>query len=171
MIYKLLGSLLLLGAGGYVSLAVHRFERRRLSVLDGYISLISYIKGQIDCYAMPITDILARADPALIAACLGLDAPLSPHRAIPPDRAEIHPLPTLIRESRLYLEPESERLLATFTGELGAVFRAEQVARCDYYLEALTRQRSKLAEALPARLRVGSTLCMCCAVAAAILLW
>ena len=168
MIYKLLGTLLLLGAGGYVSLAVNRFERRRLSVLDGYVSLIQYIKGQIDCYAMPLTDILARADPALIAACLGLDAPRAVQSA---PWEEIIPLPTLIHESRLYLEPESERLLTTFTGELGAVFRAEQVARCDYYLEALTRQRSKLAEALPARLRVGSTLCMCCAVAVTILLW
>ena len=59
--YKLLGTLILLGAGGYVSLAMNRFERRRLSVLDGYLSLIQYIKGQIDCYAMPLTDILARA--------------------------------------------------------------------------------------------------------------
>ena len=168
MIYKLLGTLILLGAGGYVSLAVNRFERRRLSVLDGYISLIQYIKGQIDCYAMPLADILARADPALIAACLGLDVLPLPD---PADWEGVTPLPALIRESRLYLEPESERLLTTFTGELGAVYRAEQVARCDYYLEALNHQRGRLAEALPSRLRVGSTICMCCAAAAAILLW
>ena len=61
--------------------------------------------------------------------------------------------------------------LTALSGELGAGFRAEQVARCDYYLEALVGQRSKLADALPARLRVGSTICMCCAVAATILLW
>lgn len=165
--YKLLGTLILLGAGGYVSLAMNRFERRRLSVLDGYLSLIQYIKGQIDCYAMPLTDILARADPSLIAACLGLDGP----RGSEPAGGGMLPLPSLVSESRLYLEPESERLLTAFTGELGNTFRAEQVARCDYYLEALTRQRGKLADTLPARLRVGSTLCMCCAAAATILLW
>lgn len=169
MIYKLIGTVLLLMTGGYVSLYVNRFERRRLEVLDGYISLIGYIKGQIDCYAMPLADILARADPALIAACLGVE-----YRSQPPayrmwDRGD--PLSTLLRESRLYLEPECERLLITFTGELGTTYRAEQVARCAYYVEALTRERNKLAEHLPARLRTCGTLCMCCAVAAAVLLW
>ena len=67
VIYKLLGSLVLLFAGGYVSIAITRFERRRLRVLDGYISLIYYIKGQIDCYAMPLSDIMASADPTVLA--------------------------------------------------------------------------------------------------------
>ena len=165
MIYKVIGCIVLLIAGGYVSLAVVRFERRRLRVLDGYISLIYYIKGQIDCYAMPLVDILAHADPALIAACLGLESE-STLPALPSA-----PLPTMVQESRLYLEPESERLLTTFTGELGSSFRAEQVTRCDYYIQALTRERQKLADTLPARLRTAATLCICCTVAVAVLLW
>lgn len=165
MIYKVIGCIVLLIAGGYVSLAVVRFERRRLRVLDGYISLIYYIKGQIDCYAMPLVDILAHADPALIAACLGLESE-STLPALPPA-----PLPTMVQESRLYLEPESERLLTTFTGELGSALRGEQVARCEYYIQALTEERKKLNDTLPARLRVSCVLCMCCATLAAILLW
>ena len=165
MIYKVIGCIVLLIAGGYVSLAVVRFERRRLRVLDGYISLIYYIKGQIDCYAMPLVDILAHADPALIAACLGLESE-STLPALPST-----PLPTMVQESRLYLEPESERLLTTFTGELGSALRGEQVARCEYYIQALTEERKKLSDTLPARLRVSCVLCMCCATLAAILLW
>ena len=64
MICKILGSFFLLCAGGYAAVAVTRFEHRRLRVLDGYISLLYYIKGQIDCYAMPMPDILAKADPS-----------------------------------------------------------------------------------------------------------
>ena len=165
MIYKVIGCIVLLIAGGYVSLAVVRFERRRLRVLDGYISLIYYIKGQIDCYAMPLVEILAHADPTLIAACLGLES-ASTLPALPPA-----PLPTMVQESRLYLEPESERLLTTFTGELGSALRGEQVARCEYYIQALTEERKKLSDTLPARLRVSCVLCMCCATLAAILLW
>lgn len=165
MIYKVIGCIVLLIAGGYVSLAVVRFERRRLRVLDGYISLIYYIKGQIDCYAMPLVDILAHADPALIAACLGLESE-STLPALPST-----PLPTMVQESRLYLEPESERLLTTFTGELGSALRGEQVARCEYYIQALTEERRKLSDTLPARLRVSCVLCMCCATLAAILFW
>ena len=168
MIYKVIGTVVLLLAGGYISAAMTRFERRRLRVLDGYISLIYYVKGQIDCYAMPLSDILARADPAIIAACLGRDSP----DALPPLPTNGEPpLPALVKESRLYLEPESERLLTTLTGELGTTYRAEQVARCDYYVTALTEERRKLNDTLPARLRATCTLCICCAIGAAILLW
>ena len=165
MTCKLIGSLILLFAGGYVSLAITRFERRRLRVLDGYISLIYYIKGQIDCYAMPLSDILASADPAVIAACLGLD--LTTPLPLPADI----PLTAMVQESRLYLEPEAERLLTTLTGELGATYRTEQVTRCDHYLTALTEERKKLRDTLPARLRATCTLCLCCALGAAVLLW
>ena len=163
MIWKLLGSLILLFAGGYVSVTITRFEHRRLRVLDGYISLIYFIKGQIDCYAMPLADILASADPSVIAACLGLD--LTTPLPVP------RPLPDMVRVSRLYLEPEAERLLTTLTGELGSTYRAEQVIRCDHYLAALTEERKKLKDTLPARLRATCTLCICCALVAAVLLW
>jgi hypothetical protein len=168
MIYKLVGCVVLLLAGGYVSASFTRFEHRRLRVLDGYIALIHYIKGQIDCYAMPLSDIFARVDPTVIAACLGLPpdtpVPVSSHMGE-------HSLPNMVRESRLYLEPESERLLKAFTGELGTTYRAQQVARCEHYLEALTEERKRLHDTLPARLRTGSILCLCCALGAAVLLW
>jgi hypothetical protein len=77
----------------------------------------------------------------------------------------------MVRESRLYLEPEAERLLTTLTGELGSTYRAEQVNRCDHYLTALTEERKKLMDTLPARLRATCTLCICCALVAAVLLW
>ena len=168
MILKLMGSLVLLLAGGYVSLSITRFEKRRLRVLDGYISLIYYIKGQIDCYAMPLSDILASADPAILAACLGLDRT---EGYLPPALTGDRPITSMVEESRLYLEPEVERLLTTLTGELGSTYRAEQVARCDHYLSALTRERRKLGDSLPARLRAVCTLCLCSAVVAALLLW
>ena len=167
MLCKILGTLALLCAGGYVSLSVNRYEHRRLAVLDGYIALIYYIKGQIDCYAMPLADILTRADPTLIAACLGGDSP-----ALPPSPGEGGAyLPALLRESRLYLTPECERLLRGFSGELGTTYRAEQVARCEHYLAVLTHERSRLSDAIPARLRTCGTLCICCAVALSLLLW
>ena len=149
-------------------MAIVRFEQRRLRVLDGYISLIYYIKGQIDCYAMPLSDIMASADPAVLAACLGLDVSVG---HLPPVVTGDRPITAIVQESRLYLEPEVERLLTTLTGELGSTYRAEQVARCDHYLTALTEERRKLGDSLPARLRAICTLCLCSAVVAALLLW
>ena len=172
LIYKLIGSGLLLLVSGYVALAVRRFEYRRLRVLDGYISLICFIKGQIDCYAMPLTDILSRADPLILANCLGLETPRTATLTFPGwGMGGEMPLPAMVRESRLYLQPETERLLSGIAGELGSMYRAEQVSRCDYYIQALTEERRKLYETMPARLRTCSTLCLCCAVGAAVLLW
>ena len=167
--FKLLGALLLLLSGGYVSLEVGRYERRRLRVLDGYVALIVYIKGQIDCYAMPLNDILARADPLLLADCMGAEGP-APFAFTELAEGE-GILQALLAESRPYLDPESERLLTGFVGELGTSFRAQQVARCAYYQEALTEERRKLYEALPARRRICGTLCLCCALGAAVLFW
>lgn len=166
MLYKVLGVILLLAAGGYVSVSVTGVERRRLGVLDSYISLLYYIKGQIGCYAMPVNDILWSADPSLLAACLGRGASSGGDFQHPPLT-----LPDMIRDSRLYLEPETERLLTAFSSELGHTFREEQVARCDHYLEALGEERRRLAEALPGRIRMNSVLCLCCVMGVAVLLW
>lgn len=172
MIYKALGSLFLLMAGGYLSVSVSRYQRRRLFVLDAYLSLIYHIKGQIDCYAMPLRDILAAVDPGLLAACLGSDDPRTALELVPNLLATPEsPLPLLVRESRLYLEPETERLLTAFALELGATHRIDQVARCDHYITVLGEERHRLLETLPTRIRVGSTLCLCAAAGAAVLLW
>ena len=163
MLHKWLGAGMLLLAGGYASVAMNRMEQRRLWVLDSYIALLRYIKGQINCYAMPVGDILSAADPHLLKSCLG-DAK-APKGAMPTT------LPAMISTARLYLEPESERLLLNFSAELGHTFRAEQVARCDDYILALGEERRKLAEVTPLRVRINSILSLSTAIGVAILLW
>ena len=163
MTAKQLGSLLLVGAGLYISLILARYERRRVRVLDGYLSLLRFIRGQIDCFSMPVGQILAAVDSSVLAACRGQSGAFAGRPAAS--------LPLLLRESRGYLGAESERLLSCFAHELGHTHRAEQVGRCDYYLSALEEQRGRLADTLPARTRTDSALCLSCAVAAAILLW
>lgn len=167
MIYKILGVVILLLAGGYVALGITRVERRRIGVLDSYISLLFYIKGQIGCFAMPMEEILSRADPVLLAGCLGY-----PH--LPRETTVIvdtPALPDMIRVSRVYLEPETERLLIAFSSELGHTYREEQVARCEYYIEMLGEERNRLIEAVPGRIRINSVLCLCCILGVAVLLW
>lgn len=167
MTYKIIGVVILLIAGGYVSVSITRVERRRLGVLDSYISLLFYIKGQIRCFAMPVKDILAHADPALLAGCLG-------YPRLPRETTVVSEAPALsdmIRDSRVYLEPETERLLIAFSSELGNTYREEQVTRCEYYIEMLGEERNRLAEAVPGRIRTNSMLCLCCILGVAVLMW
>ena len=84
---------------------------------------------------------------------------------------DVPALPDMIKESRAYLEPESERLLTAFSSELGHTFREEQVMRCEHYIEALEEERRRLSEAVPTRVRMNGILCMCCVLGMVVLLW
>ncbi|CDC63840.1 unknown [Clostridium sp. CAG:448] len=157
LLFKIIGTLFVCGAGiGFTVFAI-RFERCKLQILDAYIALIFYIKGQIDSCAMPIGEILRGAGRAL--------AEFPALAVISPDEDPID------KSSVYYLDRESLRLLRSFFSELGSLYREEQLRRCDYYIEALTSQRQKLHEMLPARLRLVCTLVLCTAAGITILLW
>ena len=158
MLYlKLLGGGLLIAAGGFSAHTVSGFEKKRLSVLDAWIDLIFYIRGKIDCYLMPLDEILSSADQELLKACMCSD----PHPT----------LRALLDRSSVYLTEEPKRLLNAFVKEIGSSYREEQLRRCDYYIQTLRSEREKIAKELPARLRLSVSLSLCAAFAAAILLW
>ena len=157
MTLKLLGGLILLCAGGQTAWNLRTYEKRRVSVLDGWLDLLFYIRTSIDCYLTPVEDIFAEADPTLLRACMGDGTVKSPT--------------DLLSCSLPYLDEEAKRLLESFSREIGNCYREEQVKRCDYYLSALRAIREKKTAELPARLRVRSALCLCSAVGLAILLW
>lgn len=163
LLFKWLGAGMILLMGGYAALAMNRMERRRLDVLDGYISLLRYVKGQINCYAKPVPEILSGADPDLLRVCMGEWR----GRQLVGGESFL----CLIDAARLYMEPETERLLRNFSAELGQTFRTEQVTRCDDYILALNAEREKLATAAPMRVRVNSVLSLCAAMGIVILLW
>ena len=154
---KLLGGAVLVLAGGLASaLAVYR-EKKRLSSMDAWIDLIVFIRGQIDCYLRPLDEILAYADPALLANCA----------ARPQDKTLSH----ILQRALSLHDEESRRLLSGFVREMGDGYREEQVKRCDYYLTALQARREKLYEEIPQRIKLACTLCLCASVGAVILLW
>ena len=58
--FKIAGALLVLASGTGLAVGAVRYERVRLQVHDALISLIFFIKGRIDCYAMPVEQIMCR---------------------------------------------------------------------------------------------------------------
>lgn len=157
---KLIGSCLLLAAGVWSSVLLARYEKRRVSVLDGYMALIRLIRGEIGASAKPLDRILGEADPATLASCAG-------GGRVPVCRD----LASLVAASRAYLGPEAERLLCGFASTVGAGFRADELRRCDECLASLSDVRGRLFDGLPARLRTGCTLCVTLTLSAALLLW
>lgn len=157
MLIKLIGSLLLALAGVGLAGAVCRFEKKRLEVLDGFISLLFFIKGQIDCYSLPISDILASTPAEIRERCMY--------------DGKSGDMESMIKNCRIYLEDESARLLYSFAAEFGSTYRDEQLRRCDYYISALDEQRRRLADDVPVRAKVGSAITVCSALGLMIILW
>lgn len=125
--------------------------------MDAWIDLLVYVRGQIDCYLLPLDEILAAADKTLLAAC----AP----------SGETHSLAALLQGALPYLDAEGQRVLSSLVREMGTSYREEQIKRCDYYVQALQLCREKVAQELPARLKMRTTLSVCAAIGVAILLW
>lgn len=154
---KIAGALLVLASGICLAVGASRFERSRLQVHDGLISLLFFIKGRIDCYAMPADQILLEMDKGILADC---KCP-----------GQVESIEALLPHVKPYLDPETYRVLQSFGQGLGGGFRDEQIKRCDYYIELLRQKRMQLESELPARVRTNGMIWILCAVGAVILLW
>ncbi len=157
MFFKLAGSIIVAASSLLVAISHRRFLERKLRTLDGFISLIMYIKGQVDCYALPLYEILMSIPPEILCNC---NCPEG-----------VESLDELIVESKIYLDDESLRLLEAFCVEFGSVFRSEQLRRCDFYAESLVEERKVLADEIIKSGRVGSALSICSSIGLLILLW
>ena len=156
MTYKIIGSLFLCISGVLSSVYISKFQKNKLVVLDSFISLIFYIKGQVDCYSKPIGEIISESPAEIIKNC---------------DPSGCMNLCDMVERNRIYLSPESFRLLYCFASEFGSTYREEQMKRCDYYIEALTEERRILSTELPNRKKVYSTLIICSSLCLLIMLW
>lgn len=157
MTVKLIGGMIVVISSIFVALSHRRFQGTRLKTLDGFIALLMYIKGQVDCYALPLYEILMSIPPEILCDC---NCPEG-----------VESLDELIYESKIYLEEESLRLLEAFSVEFGSTFREEQLRRCDFYLNALVEERKRLSDDVIKRSRVGSALSICSSLGLLILLW
>ena len=155
--FKLAGALLVLASGIGFAIGAARYERTRLQVHDALISLIFFIKGRIDCYAMPVEQIMLEMDKGILADC-----------RCP---GQVESIEALLPHVRSYLDPETYRVLQSFGTGLGGGFRDEQIKRCDYYIELLREKRMQLESELPARARMNGVIWILCAAGAVILLW
>ena len=157
MVIKLIGCGAVALASVIMAISYRRFFWRKLDTIDGFIALLFYIKGQIDCYSRPRSDILSTLPPEIFHACN------CPQGATT--------LEELVDASRIYLDDEPTRLLGAFCAEFGSTVREEQLRRCDHYIAALSEQRRMIASAVESKSRAGSALWICAGLAAVILFW
>lgn len=145
--FKITGACLLVGSGIMLSRSLNRHAELSLQRAEAWATLLGTIKNEIECFSLPIADILLRIDRELFLSCgyMG-DTPPKTLRAL--------------ADGTKWADKETRRSIYRFISEFGRSYRDEQVGRCAYY-QALVEERKKaLMSALPSKRRLNSTLCL-----------
>lgn len=153
---KLLGVLLLTGSGIGGAAFLCRRATVQLSQVEGLLSLIRTIRLQVECFAMPLSAILARCDERLLRQC-------GYRGSVPPTD-----FPTLLGGCQI-ADPSAAEIFGSFGEEFGRGYREEQAKGCEYALALLEERRVALSERLPVQKKLYSTLCVSGALALMIL--
>ena len=157
LLYSIAGACLILACGAEASRRLNNAASKKVRAADNYLSLLRYVKSQVDCYAMPINEILKRADPALLEGCgwRGEDPPRT--------------LSELVSNAPVG-ERAIEGILLEFSEDFGNSYLYDQIRRCDHFIALLEERRDSLARELPSKRKLNSTLCISGALALIILL-
>lgn len=155
--YKIAGALILAFSGFGGAYMLNSAESVRFSQTEALISFLRFVRAQIECFAMPASEIVLRCDKGLLSDC-GFNV------------SDIDTGFDGLRRGSSISDDESRAIIDSFIGGFGNSYREEQIKECDYYIELLSERRQKLLEELPNKKRVNSALCISSALAAVILL-
>lgn len=145
MYIKILGCVFVAVSGFAVSYILNRRVGASLRVAEGWERLLARIKNEIECFSLPIGEILSRTEPSLLRQCgyVGKDAPRG--------------LSELL-EHTAFADGEIGRIATRFVSEFGRCYKNEQVGRCDYFFALIEERRKKLASELPSKRKLNVTL-------------
>ena len=148
MIYvKLVGMALVAFSSIMLPNILNRRLTQGLRCAEGWERLIGLIKNEIECFSLPISDILSRTDPSLLLLC-GYTGGGQPKGLWE------------LTEKTVFADSETEKIATRFVAEFGQCYKAEQVERCAYFATLAEARRKTLASELPAKKRLNLTLCI-----------
>lgn len=150
--FKLFGGAIVFAASLILYFELQKYEKEKQKQANGFILLLQYIKKQIACFSLPITEIISRCDKKILSDC-GLTADLS--SADTPDEALVR----LVRGVHRYMDGEAFLLLERFADEFGKTYLEEQLKSCDYYIYELERYKNKIEAEMPKERKIRFALC------------
>ena len=146
MIYlKVVGCGLVALSGVAISASLNKRCRCALRCAESWERLFAHIKNQVECFSLPIGEILSRIEPTLLRQC-GYSG-----RTTPTDISE------LVRGT-LFADGETARIAESFASEFGKCYKREQVSRCEYFIALAEERRKKLSAELPSKIKLYATL-------------
>ena len=148
MIYfKVIGAIFVAISGVMLTVTLNRRTLTVLRQTEGWEQLLGQIKTEVECFSLPISDILARTDTSLLRLCgyTGADAPRG--------------LLELV-ENTAFADAEVSRIARRFASEFGRCYKGEQVERCAYFTSLMSGRRQSIAAELPSKRKLNATLCI-----------
>ncbi|MBO5416452.1 MAG: stage III sporulation protein AB [Clostridia bacterium] len=156
--YRIAGALILSFSGFGAAFMINSRLSRTLRQTEGLIALLRFIRSQVECFALPAARIIAVCDDELLRSC-GFEGGEPPSDFC------------ALFESFSISDAEVAHLMRGFSASFGRCYREEQIKECDYYIDLLRDRRERLAETIPSKKKVNSTLCVSSAIALIILLF
>lgn len=154
---KIAGALILLISGAlwaaHLNAALERTRAQACEIEEW----LRFVRGQIECFAMPIGDILSLSGLDELHLCGYIPDVIPRDFQCFLDNAEI-------------CDGEIREALSALSQSFGGCYREEQLKACDRSIEAVSHRREAISSDMPKRKKLNATLCISAALAIAILL-
>ena len=156
-ILRIIGALMIAFSGAFAAYFLNRDAKETLSQTECFISLVRFLRAQIECFSMSVPKALDRVPDEMFSGCgfSGEERPQSMGEFLDGCRVTDD---AVMRDMRRLAE------------DLGKGYREEQLTLCDYCLSLLEGQRARIAGQLPLKIKVNSVLSLAGAAAVVILL-
>ncbi len=154
---RLAGAVLLTFSGAFAARSINASISMSLAQTEGIISFIRFARVKIDCFSLPIGEIITLYGEKELLKC-GYEKRISPKS-----------LSELVGSLRV-CDREAYKIFCAFASEFGRGYRQDQLKACDYYLALLEEHRKALLTSLPQKKKRNGALCVCASLALAILL-
>ncbi len=155
--YRMAGALIIAFSGFSFAYIMNSSASEKASQTEALLELMRFIRVQIECFALPASEIILRCDKKLLEKC-------GAYSEILPSGFDA------LFESFSIEDSEAESIMRGFAAGFGKSYREEQLKECDYYIGRLEECSRRICEDLPKRKKVNSALCISSALAIIILL-
>ena len=153
MIYKLLGCGILLGCGVLYPRLCARERRAVREQIEALMELVNFMRRQIECFRLPVAEILGRCDDGLLLQFGGRKESLS-----------------ALFEGTCWLDRDAEAVARELAASLGKGYYVEQLVLCDAALTSLSALYDKREKGEEGKRRAEGVLSLGAAALAVILL-
>ena len=154
---RIIGAAVTVFSGIAAAYMLNGAARLTLCQNEAFISLVRFIRTEIECYATPVPRALERCPEGVLCACgyTGHGSPSS--------------VSELAKRCKIY-DSSTQKSVEGFAKSIGRGYREEQLALCDHYIDELENRRRVISAELPIRKKMNSALCVSGALAVVILL-